>query len=187
MNENPPSWKFIALFALFCLAVSFLIFGVAGAQDRPSTPVFTCLGLSYADLDTEYYIVYPNIDSSTITRLVGRAWFNDLMAIEGNQNAWVDTAEYGYFIWPDDTNIHVQIWLNLKDDSVDTPVILLYYSEQTPDVFYALSFHDLRATTDANGEHLGQHPCAAWQVEIEAFNDVFPDLVQAMRDSSEEG
>jgi hypothetical protein len=186
-DSDLPSLEFMLwffpLFALGGLIFALIVFGVysvVGAQENENKPVFSCLGLEYSDMAKEYWITYPTIDSTTIDRRATYRWFNRLMNIESSEYAWVDTESYGYFTWPDDVGIYAQVWLNLQDSDKDTPVILLYYSQQTPDVFYALSFHDLIATTDDNGNHLGQHPCAAWVVETSEFQGVWPDLVESL-------
>lgn len=76
-----------------------------------------------------------------------------VLAIDG-ESFWVG-YERGGFAWPDD----VEVALTLTFDGGQW--LDVYWSAQTPNVYYALPFADPAPRADANGAHYGTHPCAA--------------------------
>ncbi len=81
-----------------------------------------------------------------------------MLNINADRSFWVG-YENGGFAWPDDVQPALTLTFTLADGGerwVD-----VYWSPQTPDVYYMLPFADPTPRADANGEHYGTHPCAA--------------------------
>ena len=75
-------------------------------------------------------------------------------------NIWV-----GYprgFGWPEDTKWSEAYWY-------DTKLVLTAVSPRTPALVYVLPFDDLTYRCDSHGEHCGEHPCGAFAVAREVW------------------
>jgi len=81
-----------------------------------------------------------------------------VLNINAERSFWVGYANGG-FAWTSDVMPELTLTFEMADGSERW--FDVFWSEQTPDAYYALPFADPTPQADANGEHYGTHPCAA--------------------------
>ena len=81
-----------------------------------------------------------------------------VLQLDASRSFWVGYAAGG-FAWPDDVMPELTLTFEMADGSERW--FDVFWSEQTPDTYYALPFANPTPYADANGEHYGTHPCAA--------------------------
>lgn len=94
-----------------------------------------------------------------------------VLHIDASESFWVG-YERGGFDWPED----VEPVLTLSFDGGQW--LDVWWSAQTPDVYYALPFADPTPRADGAGEHYGTHPCAAIRMTAEDFTALM-EVIQA--------
>lgn len=98
-----------------------------------------------------------------------------VLALDASRSFWVG-YDHGGFAMPADATDALRLTLTTADGGERWFDVL--WSEQTPDTYYALPFANTVAYADANGEHYGTHPCAAFVLT----GDEYADLVAALED-----
>jgi len=104
--------------------------------------------ISGTGYDTATWTVYE-LDAAAIRAV---------LQLDASRSFWVGYAAGG-FAWPADVRPALTLTLTMADGGerwVD-----VYWSEQTPDAYYALPSANPTPYADSNGEHYGTHPCAA--------------------------
>jgi len=91
---------------------------------------------------------------------------NAVLSIDASDSFWVG-YENGGFDWPQDVQPVLQLTLMMADGAERW--LDVWWSEQTPEVYYALPFVTVEAYADAQGEHYGTHPCAAIRMSAAEF------------------
>lgn len=81
-----------------------------------------------------------------------------VLNINADHSFWVGYANGG-FAWTNDVMPALTLTFTMADGSERW--LDVFWSEQTPDAYYALPFANPTPYADANGEHFGTHPCAA--------------------------
>ncbi len=81
-----------------------------------------------------------------------------VLNINADHSFWVG-YENGGFAWTNDVMPVLTLTFAMADGSERW--LDVFWSEQTPDTYYALPFANPTPYADANGEHFGTHPCAA--------------------------
>ena len=89
-----------------------------------------------------------------------------VLNIDAGDSFWIG-YENGGFDWPQDVQPVLQLTLVMADG--DESWLDVWWSAQTPDVYYALPFANTVAYADAQGEHYGTHPCAAIRMTAAEF------------------
>lgn len=92
-----------------------------------------------------------------------------VLNIDAGESFWIG-YEAGGFDWPND----VQPVLTLTFDGGQW--LDVFWSAQTPGVYYVLPFADPTPRADAFGEHYGTHPCAAVQVDAADYDALIAAL-----------
>lgn len=80
-----------------------------------------------------------------------------VLNINADRSFWVGYANGG-FAWTNDVMPELTLTFEAADGSERW--FDVFWSEQTPDAYYALPFANPTPYADANGEHFGTHPCA---------------------------
>lgn len=83
---------------------------------------------------------------------------NALLSMPADESFWVG-YENGGFEWPPD--VRPVLTLTLVGVDGDERWIDVFWSEKTPERYYALPFPISTPYADSNGEYFGTHPCAA--------------------------
>lgn len=81
-----------------------------------------------------------------------------VLNINAERSFWVG-YENGGFAWTNDVMPELTLTFTMVDGSERW--LDVFWSEQTPDAYYALPFANTTPYADQNGEHYGTHPCAA--------------------------
>ena len=81
-----------------------------------------------------------------------------VLNINADRSFWVG-YENGGFAWAHDVAPLLTLTFTAEDGSERW--FDVFWSDETPDSYYALPFVNTAAYADANGEHFGTHPCAA--------------------------
>lgn len=81
-----------------------------------------------------------------------------VLNINADRSFWVG-YENGGFAWTNDVMPLLTLTFTAEDGSERW--LDIFWSEQTPNTYYALPFANTAPYADANGEHYGTHPCAA--------------------------
>jgi hypothetical protein len=81
-----------------------------------------------------------------------------VLNINATRSFWVG-YENGGFAWAHDVAPLLTLTFEMTDGSERW--FDVFWSEQTPDAYYALPFANPTPYADSNGEHYGTHPCAA--------------------------
>lgn len=81
-----------------------------------------------------------------------------VLNIDTSRSFWVG-YENGGFAWTDDVLPVLTLTFEMEDG--DERWLDVFWSEQTPEIYYVLPFANTTPYADANGEHYGTHPCAA--------------------------
>lgn len=97
---------------------------------------------------------------------------NVILAIDGD-SFWIG-YENGGFDWPDDVQPELTLTLDMADG--DQRWVDVYWSKQTPEVYYVLPYVTIEPYADSHGEHWGTHPCAAIRITADAY----AALIEAM-------
>ena len=91
-----------------------------------------------------------------------------VLQLDASRSFWVGYAAGG-FAWPDDVRPALTLTLTMADGGerwVD-----VYWSPQTPELYYMLPFADPTPQADSYGQHYGTHPCAAVLLSGAAADD----------------
>lgn len=130
--------KLIALFALL------------GQLSAPLAVVCPAFGVPISGMgyDTETWTDY-RLDEQAIQAVLN---------INAERSFWAG-YENGGFAWPDDVRPALALTFTVTDGSERW--LDVFWSAQTPEVYYALPFADPTPRADAEGNHYGTHPCAA--------------------------
>ncbi|MBK8035287.1 MAG: hypothetical protein IPK17_38445 [Chloroflexi bacterium] len=130
--------KLIALFALL------------GQLSAPLAVVCPAFGVPISGMgyDTETWTDY-RLDEQAIQAVLN---------INTERSFWVG-YENGGFAWTNDVMPLLTLTFTMADGSERW--FDVFWSEQTPNVYYALPFTNPTPSADANGQHYGTHPCAA--------------------------
>jgi len=98
-----------------------------------------------------------------------------VLNVNADRSFWVG-YENGGFAWTNDVAPLLTLTFMMADGSERW--FDVFWSEQTPDAYYALPFANPTPYADSNGEHYGTHPCAAilmtaaeYDALIEALGD----------------
>ncbi|MBK9751735.1 MAG: hypothetical protein IPO91_33900 [Chloroflexi bacterium] len=91
---------------------------------------------------------------------------NAVLSIDASDSFWVG-YENGGFDWPQDVQPVLQLTLMMADGAERW--LDVWWSAETPEVYYALPFVTVEAYADAQGEHYGTHPCAAVRMSAADF------------------
>lgn len=90
---------------------------------------------------------------------VDDAGIQAILNVNAERTFWVG-YDAGGFAWPtEDVHPILTVTLWLEDGSERW--FEVYWSEQTPDRYYALPYDDPTPRADADGQHFGTHPCTA--------------------------
>ena len=89
-----------------------------------------------------------------------------IMALDTSRSFWLG-YDAGGFAMPADATDALRLTLYTEDGRELWFDVL--WSEATPDTYYALPFAVTEAYADANGEHYGTHPCAAFTLTRAQF------------------
>lgn len=115
--------------------------------------------------------VVPDSDESAVRSIKGlNAWLG--YPSDGTPpESWKPDVGVKYgMAFPVIDWLYFYVELHLKNGETPSGQVDLYYSPETPDVVYSIVFtkesFDV-ATTDSDGDWLGNHPCAALVVPIE--------------------
>ena len=81
-----------------------------------------------------------------------------VLNIDARRSFWIG-YENGGFAWTNDVAPLLTLTFTMADGAERW--FDVFWSEQTPDAYYALPFANPTPYADANGEHYGTHPCAA--------------------------
>lgn len=93
------------------------------------------------------------------------------MALQG-ESIWVG-YDAGGWSWPDDVELYVAVELHWRNRH--NTWLYVYVSRTTPDVHYVQVFKDMRRFADANGDHMGEHPCGGYAVPVEMIERVYAE------------
>ena len=145
--DPPPNWKrtrrLLVLLAVVVIA--------ALAYTSQAEPILDCLG-DVADLEQ------VTIQTGNRNRPLTDAQLEAIAAIDG-ESIWVG-YENGGWDYPDgiEAMSFTRYWIFGKRDGVRFWVILYIGAEWS----YGFTFSNTEVYADANGEHIGQHPCYAY-------------------------
>ena len=81
-----------------------------------------------------------------------------VLQLDATRSFWLG-YERGGFAWPNDVRPALALTFTMTDGSERW--LDVFWSPQTPEVYYALPFDDPTPRTDSAGDHYGTHPCAA--------------------------
>ncbi len=98
--------------------------------------------------DTETWTDY-DLDAQAIQAVLN---------IKADHSFWVGYANGG-FAWTSDVMPALTLTFTMADGSERW--LDVFWSEQTPDAYYALPFANVIPYAEADGSHFGTHPCAA--------------------------
>lgn len=84
-----------------------------------------------------------------------------IINLQAGPSFWVG-YENGGFAWTNDVMPELTLTFTASDGTERW--LDVFWSEQTPDVYYVLPFSNPTPYADSNGEHYGTHPCAAFTI-----------------------
>lgn len=136
----------------FLLLAQPLLFGFVflAPTNTPMINICPQFGVPVAGMgyDTTTWTDY-NLDAQAIQAVLN---------INSDRSFWVG-YENGGFAWTNDVMPELTLTFTMADGSERW--FDVFWSEQTPDAYYALPFANPTPYADNNGEHYGTHPCAA--------------------------
>lgn len=89
-----------------------------------------------------------------------------VLRLPAGDSFWVG-YDNGGFDWPGDVQPVLTLTFEMQDG--ESRWLDVFWSEATPDVYYALPFVTVEPYADAQGEHYGTHPCAAIRLTAAEF------------------
>lgn len=155
-------WKLVGRFCL----LSVVMMGV----EKPGTPLMNICehfgvpetGLWYLHSEWEDHLM----DSNAIQVAIN---------IKADRSFWVG-YENGGFDWRPDIRPVLTMTMYMVDG--DDRWIEVYFSNQTPDVYYLLPYSNTDYYADANGLHPGYHPCGAFLLTVAEYENLVSSLRQ---------
>ena len=147
VDPPPPNWKRTRRL-LVVLIVTVI---AALAYTAQAEPILDCLG-DAADLDD------VTVQTGNRNRPMTTAQLDALAAVDG-ESIWIG-YERGGWDYPDGFKemTFTRYWVFGKREGVRFWVILYIGAEWS----YGFTFSNTEVYADANGEHIGQHPCYAY-------------------------
>ena len=97
-----------------------------------------------------------------------------ILALPAQRDFWVGYAAGG-FNWPSDVRPILTVTLWLPDGSERW--LDVSHSTRQPDRYYVLPFANTMSNADMNGEHYGQHPCAAFWITAAEYDALLASFV----------
>lgn len=148
--DPPPNWKrtrrLLVLLAVVVIA--------ALAYTSQAEPILDCLG-DTADLD------HVTVQVANRNRPMSAAQLEALARVDGD-DIWLGYAAGGWDFPPGFKEMEfTRYWIFGKREGVRFWVILYVGAEWS----YGFTFSNTEVYADSNGEHLGQHPCYAFEVD----------------------
>ncbi len=122
----------------------------------------------------EVPVLGEGYDSEWNEYVLDAAAIQAVLNIDAGRSFWVG-YEHGGFAWTNDVEPVLTLTLYLEDG--EERWLDIFWSEQTPEDYYALPFANTVAYADVNGEHFGTHPCAA----ILMTTAEYQSLLEALR------
>ncbi len=169
-NAQPPTVarRFRRLITSLLTLLQPMLFGFVVLVPTNTPMINVCpqfgVPVSGTGYDTTNWTDY-NLDAQAIQAVLN---------INSDHSFWVG-YENGGFAWTSDVMPELTLTFTMADGSERW--FDVFWSEQTPDAYYALPFANPTPYADANGEHYGTHPCAAilmtgveYQTLISALN-----------------
>lgn len=101
----------------------------------------------------------------TITEDIQSSFMNSIYALPTDKPFCVSLDPYGFFGWPEGHERWLDVGVFRDVGKHDWGLVWVDTHPDFPRWAWVLPFENLIATTDANGNHLGQHPKGAWVME----------------------